>query len=403
MRSYKLSAGLLALAVIIAAGCGAPSPPTVQEQPQGGASSQATGQDIQSISNEITKGPHETVKSSGGSAELLIPQGALPPNVKAASIKVTPLQPSEVKGRPADEPLVFAYRLEPSGLRFTRPAVLRIATDVSKGGEVPIVFLSSGDNVEIIHTVIMEPDESSQKARVTIPVTHFSDVWGVHGWFTLTLSGPSKGTYEIGESFQVGAQLSVAWSKRIPFKNPFVLNAPLVEFVLDKNDATLAGKWRASESALAPSLVTEAPPQTMLSRSTDTFSIKQTFTCAKEGGATVEYTAEIRYFTGGYFSNPIIGAYAGIHCDKKPEPMRMLHLSNGYYPRSQFTVAEPDECIGQHYHASGAVFGLADKTSTTVVQATDLSPKSCGFGTVKQIPEETLALTAEQYRALIYR
>ncbi len=69
--------------------------------------------------------PSEIVVASDGSAELLIPLGALPPGVDPAEISIEPLSLSAAAGLIPGTPVLAAFDLEPSGLEFAAPAFLR--------------------------------------------------------------------------------------------------------------------------------------------------------------------------------------------------------------------------------------------------------------------------------------
>ncbi|MEX2144855.1 MAG: hypothetical protein WD712_00535 [Candidatus Spechtbacterales bacterium] len=56
-------------------------------------------------------------------------------------------------------------------------------------------------------------------------------------------------------------------------------------------------------------------------------------------------------------------------------------------------------CDASHWHSNSRVFGLQNKTSTTIVNSDD--PGGCGFGKIAEVPVEFVDLTLEQSAALI--
>ena len=108
--------------------------------------------------------PHDTVVSSDGSVELLVPAGALPAGTAAADIKVTDVMPG-ADGFTADGARPWKQiTLEPDGLVLARPALLRFSGGrdpdgrtplllIESGGEPPVPLESSGVEVEADGTV----------------------------------------------------------------------------------------------------------------------------------------------------------------------------------------------------------------------------------------------------------
>jgi hypothetical protein len=79
----------------------------------------------------------------------------------------------------------------------------------------------------------------------------------------------------------------------------------------------------------------------------------------------------------------------------------MLVIGGQYFPKSQFRAVDPDVCGAAHWHASGTVYGLQDRNSTTIVNATDPASGACGFGKVGEVPEQNIDITFEQSTQLI--
>jgi hypothetical protein len=115
--------------------------------------------DVPALATQIPAGPHDTVMSSDGRAELLIPPGALPSGVAVADIHVTSVDPAASGITIDGQPPLFVYQLEPDGIHFTMPVLLRISSTLSAGGEVPQLFLVSAP----APSLVLQP--STRRAR----------------------------------------------------------------------------------------------------------------------------------------------------------------------------------------------------------------------------------------------
>ncbi|MDE3089194.1 MAG: hypothetical protein KGJ80_07395 [Chloroflexota bacterium] len=160
--------------------------------------------DINQFIAQVTNSPHDTVKAADGSAELLIPNGALPPGKNANDIKITRIDPANASVTLQGKPPLFGYHFEPDGLRFSTPVLLRIITEASQDGATPGLVMVSQNNVSLLSPTAAAIDQGNHKLTVTAPVLHFSDVMGLT-IFSLEVSAPTQ--VDVGASFSADGQL----------------------------------------------------------------------------------------------------------------------------------------------------------------------------------------------------
>jgi hypothetical protein len=217
--------------------------------------------DFRAWAEQVAKGPHRTITSSDGRATLLIPENALPDDVDATAIKITLQKAFRTPVAPDRTPPLFAYHLEPDGLRFKSPALIRIATNLPNTARGPMLFLVSGETVEPLSPAAIERDPDTGKIAVAARITHFSDVVGTGGWFDLTTTYP--GDRVLNDPFTLNVVVSVQGYGRYAV-----------------NRWTLKGEWAAG-SRIDPSLVYDAPPETLTNGKS--FSLSQRFKCIEAG------------------------------------------------------------------------------------------------------------------------
>jgi hypothetical protein len=267
---------LLIAATFFAASTRSAGSQPMQATPDGAATVAPTD----SATPDVAAGAHHTVKSTDGRVMLLIPDGALPTDVTVASIKITS---GGVPLRLNNKPPVFAYRLEPDGLRFSSPAVIQITTNWARDGSMPMLFSVAGDEIEPLDGVLAEADSKSRKLTLTASIAHFSQVVGSEG-FQLTIQDPSART--LGDPFSVEAQV-----KR-KTKDQVIKHSSDFQTTLKYNETwNLSGKWYAN-GPLSPAILFDSPPITQAGP--DTFTVNQQFTCkAVSNPVTIRYQASI--------------------------------------------------------------------------------------------------------------
>jgi hypothetical protein len=281
MKSYLqaiLSSASLSLLVLLA-GCNSATPfPTPTSTPI---------PDLSALSAQIEQAAHDTVKSTDGSAELLIPSGALPSGVTASKLGITLLNPSTSGFTLNDQPPLFAYQFAPDGLQFAMPAVLRISTALPTDGSVPVLYLSSGGKSTELDTSI-EIDQTNRQVMMSALITHFSEVSGFRGRFLVEV--PDPGVHFVGDTFEVVAtvhRLSHTWVVK-----PVIFNE--VYHVTMDQEWKLQGDWTTDAlPSIDPASFIHQPPTTSVTD--DQFIVSTPFTCVKTGKTKLTYHVFIEF------------------------------------------------------------------------------------------------------------
>ena len=124
-----------------------------------------------------------SIKSNDGSADLFIPKGALPGSVDEDDISVT-----RVSNDLTENGTWVVYNLEPDGLVFNEEVLFNVTLE-SANNALPMVIISNGAGIDLVNNTFTEFDLENHTQRVSIPLTHFSDVWfGYSGTFCLRIS-----------------------------------------------------------------------------------------------------------------------------------------------------------------------------------------------------------------------
>ncbi len=127
-----------------------------------------------------------SIKSNDESAELFIPKGALPDNVDHDDISVT-----RVSNSLTENGTWVVYDLEPDGLVFTEEVLFNVTLD-GVSNAFSLVFISNDAGIELVNNTFTEIDLENNTRMVSVPLTHFSDIWigPDTGTMSLKLSAP---------------------------------------------------------------------------------------------------------------------------------------------------------------------------------------------------------------------
>jgi hypothetical protein len=138
------------------------------------------GNEPDELNNEFS------IKSNDESAELFIPKGALPDNVDRNDISITKVSNSLTENR-----TWVVYSLEPDGLVFAEEVLFNVTLE-SVNDALPLVFISNDAGIELVNNTYTEVYSENHTQRVSIPLTHFSDIWigPDTGTMSLKLSAP---------------------------------------------------------------------------------------------------------------------------------------------------------------------------------------------------------------------
>lgn len=279
-----------------------------------GATFAATGAptlDFSATATQIAQEPHQTVRSVDGHVTLLILDKALPANVAASAIKITPIKPPGGSPTPDGQAPLLAYQLEPDGLQFSIPALIRITVAAPTGGSIPMLETVSGQHITALNPTRVEFDPQAKQFTLTAPIAHFSGVSVLRGAFVFDIQiagSPSdfymtqKGwgqTYNkiIGDNFPVEADITINrnelsnWSRRASKESLFAdVEAHLLP------EWQLTGRWFVHEpnppidrsggyytdvlsDVIAPEVVSNSPAPTLTKE--NQFQTSRLFSCVK--------------------------------------------------------------------------------------------------------------------------
>ncbi|GEM_PF-1975657 len=257
--------------------------------------------EVTRLLGEITAAPHEVVRSPDASVELLYLNAALPAGVDAGAVRITSRLPLETGVTVDGDPPLAAYRLEPEGLKFERPAIVRLTAEVRADGALPELFLLSQGEVTRLSPQALELQAERQTITVSAPLSHFSELVRVDGAFRVRLLNISESSKQFArdvlpsiEDQEVGVPFDI--------EVEVTLEKPLSTLVYDGRrvdwrvlEWTLEGNWLA-RPPLSPNEVSAAPPPTKVEARS--FRVRQIFTCLAEHIlASAIYFPTITYMT----------------------------------------------------------------------------------------------------------
>lgn len=148
------------------------------------------------------RGPETVVRASDGSAELAIPDGALPAGVTASQITVQAIAPGETGATIEGQPPALAYRLGPDGTQFSKPVALTLTGKDASAGNAIALLLSGADGAPQLVDTELVPGAPGTPPTLRFLLPHFSTFISsgdhiVHG--TLDTSIPTTAT--VGRGF----------------------------------------------------------------------------------------------------------------------------------------------------------------------------------------------------------
>ena len=255
----------------------------------------------------------QTVVSDDGKVSLEIPRGALPKGVSLKDISITKISPEKITG------VVAAYRLEPDGLEFQKPATISLSMDIEKepmpdgqGNSVRLVqlFHLSGDSFKPLENQKGVADLGSDKMTVQAPIQGFSSIYGrtifhPHVGFSVynerelvvsygeeTAVSESKAEFFVGDTFY--ANVSVWHKAEIRIINEEV--DKMDEFLLpfttliergSISDLKISGGLLEAPTkypVISPGLVKDVPYEEIIEPGVKKRVASQDFKCEKAGG-----------------------------------------------------------------------------------------------------------------------
>lgn len=351
-------------------------------------------------SNELTVTSTEggVLVSDDGRLTLEIPAGAVS---SPTTVRVLVGEPSDVPTSAGVDNPVFVYLLEPAGLTLDVPATGTLTLDpVSQvDGAYPlpnVLHLSeSGDRLDLIDlAVAVDP---GVETLATFALESFSRIV-TESTDRGTVAGPDSSIGMVGVPFSV--ELVANWrdSGGIPaadgtFDRPAISLTRCEDFSdgeIVADDPVIAAVMFVCES--------EGRARPLVFASKRLVGLGQRPRCHRIG---LRHRIDCR----PHASPTDVSAIQAIRDDVV---IMTLEINSRLYPRSQFGVAEPDECDSDHWHSGDAVFPIktADNTMAGILGTIDLDDQDgitdpntggCGFGKVADVPQQAVVLTTEQW------
>ncbi|MFC2067938.1 hypothetical protein ACFLTP_02870 [Chloroflexota bacterium] len=219
------------------------------------------------------------ISNDTGSIELEIPEGALPVGVNEQDISITPVLESEV------EEGVVMYELKPDGLEFNKPVTVTITQEAGPGEVIPMLFLITDEEFEIIPDTVVEISLDTGKTSISGDITHFTRVGTDYMNSIFTYYIYSGGDGFIGDTFPFTIILEADQNWHWSFNKMFGWRiAPEFKWSVQSFGV------RSTTGRLEP-IVIESTKQTMAV--TEEFKFKSSHICEEVGEDTLKPTKAI--------------------------------------------------------------------------------------------------------------
>lgn len=229
--------------------------------------------DTEQFFNQILNAPHDTIKSSDGSASLLIPNGALPPGKAASDITITKIDPAQLQVTVNGKIPLVAYQMEPQGLQFTQDVVFSSTLDIPADGLVPAPFTLAGDQIGTPLAVAAIVDAGSGKVTLLQAIDVTSGDIHIPG--SVRVKMPQYVEALVNETFQLQTVVSLA-----PGVNPI-------------NGWDLGPyRWEVHDPILSPVLIMNPGFKGLRSQS---YSEAPNFTCKQQGNTLITFAGTAKF------------------------------------------------------------------------------------------------------------
>ena len=270
--------------------------------------------DVRQFFDQIANAPHDTVKSSDGSAELLIPAGALPAGKQVSDISITKIDPAQLQVTVNGKMPTFAYRTEPPGLKFANPVLLRVKLDVSPHGTVPSLVKLASDQINLFSPMVASVDANQRQVTLAAELDDFPDLPDPDIDITpgsVSLELPEPMDVFVGQPFTFNTTMSL-----IPEAEP-------------KEDWDIREqKWEAKSDSIDPKVV--ARLDTLLPKSTRSFTATPIFKCVRVDDTGINFDARVEFIevltviahgktqTRELITSTYLSRFGTIHCKQPP-------------------------------------------------------------------------------------
>jgi hypothetical protein len=242
---------------------------------------------LEKLAHDVPNEPHDTVKAPDGSAELLIPSGALPSGTSAQDVSITRVDPAQAGITEAGNPPIAGWQFSPDGLQFTSPALFLVLNDGQPAGTASAMASLTGDGtVESVPQLSGDGQETTagQDAwSAAAPVSHFSGLFELKVP-NIKLDIPQSEPFRyVGREFPAHVNFSQD------------VNGATTMFLI-KSLFTANGPLEPSEQEGIPMGLEELPGSELPYVGTDNARL----TCTAEGEASFTYTIGVRYLMDVY-------------------------------------------------------------------------------------------------------
>lgn len=361
------------------------------------------------------------VKSTDGSAELTLTDGALPTGQSVEDIRITKIEPSALPVTFENTVVRAAYTLEPDGVEFQKPVQIKVTLENVEEALADLLLLQSDGTVEQVTDVVVEQDINKNQVVVAGTITHFSSLVVSNTPFGLTMTDP--GDHVVGESFWVKVRARV-------LEETWVMKSQLGDVGYTQQQ-TLEYPWKLAGfivSSTKPQIVeppkaADLPKEKQFAKD-ESYQGEARFTCVKPGEGFLNYRVRLDYqiriknFKTGqastvdpggvynFYTNSSLVTKA-FHCNPALEPttntsansqptnqmqIEVLVLDNLTYPAIQFLIEPPDQCDAEHYHA------LRENSAYAFPEyKIKLDSGGCGYGKVNDVTKQTLSVDTTEW------
>ncbi len=291
------------------------------------------------------------VSAEAGAAVLHVHEGALPAGVSPTDIRVEPVPATTLADDVAEESLLAAFNLEPSGLQFDEPVTLEIGLPYD-GLRLPNVWIMTDEGAETVRNaeIIFSPAEG--KMTILAEIEHFSSVIVDDlELFELTFDDPPEQYVRV--EFDVTGTVSVnaGWSaygsspKQTSEGSNGSTDVSWSEWTYRVElPYQLEGEF-SGIGVLSPEVIPDSPASTAVD--SFTYETDGTFECTAAGATNfVEYSISIAY-TQRKSSRKVTRYYGGLYRrdDEFYEPQASWSDSYEDLQRTATVRSEVFECV----------------------------------------------------------
>jgi hypothetical protein len=240
-----------------------------------------------------------SIKSNDESAELFIPKGALPSGVDLNDISI-----SKVSNSQTEKETEIVYDLKPDGLVFKEEVLFNVTLENAHDA-LPLVFISNDAGIELVNNTFTKFDLENQTQLVSVPLTHFSNVFILYVTKTVEIKLDAPNSLEaehdrlrdyLGETVETTASFTLMKRKIVRDYTP---EAHFLVFELLEPSIRYSGMWDSSDengSKFAPVGEFGGKPSTTKVALGQTNTVQDnTFKSDKLGLGRLSYKAEVTF------------------------------------------------------------------------------------------------------------